>query len=106
MEASLNDWRSFDFSNPSAAKLADILDSMASQLKPAEAAVPLPQNTRLRELGGVGYLRQLNRELTQSARQLRSAHAGGQQVVVFELRPTITGQAGQVQRVADAITGC
>ena len=106
MEASLNQLRSFDFTNPNAASLAGILDSMAHQLTSAEAAVPLPQNAPLRDLGGVGYLRQLNRELTQSADQLRAAHAGGQQIVVFQLRPTITTQAGQVQRVADGITGC
>jgi hypothetical protein len=106
MEASLNDLRSFDFSDPNAAKMADILGSMANQVDRAEAAVPLPQNARLRDLGGVGYLRQLNRDLTQSEQQLRTAHAAGQQIVVFQLRPTITTQGGQVQRVSDAITGC
>lgn len=106
LEASLSELRNFDYSNPDAAKLAGILDSMASELKKAEAAVPLPQNTRLRDLGGVGYLRQLDRDLTQSAQQLHNAHAQNQTIVVFQLRPTVTQQGGQVQRVADGITGC
>jgi hypothetical protein len=106
MDASLTELRNFDYTNPNAAELAGILDSMANQLIHAEAAVPLPQNSRLRDLGGVTYLRQLNRDLTQSAQQLRNAHQANQQVVVFQLRPTIVTQGGQVQRVADAITGC
>jgi hypothetical protein len=106
MQASLNDWRSFDFSDPNGAKLAGILDSMAAQVKQAEAGVPLPQNTGLRQLGGAGYLRQLNQDLTRSADQLRAAHGTAQQRAVFELRPAITTQAGQVQRVSDAIAGC
>jgi hypothetical protein len=106
MEKSLNDLRSFDYTNPNAAQLADILDSMATQVTHAEAGVALPQNTRLRNLGGVQYLRQLNRNLSQSAQQLRTAHQANQPIVVFQLRPTIVTQGGQVQQVADAIAGC
>lgn len=106
LDASVSAWRGFNFTNPSAPKLADAVSSMASPLKAAEAGVPLPQNSRLRQLGGVSYLRQLNRELQQTAQQLRSAPQSGQEQLVFDLRPTITTQAGQVQQVADGITGC
>jgi uncharacterized protein YukE len=106
MGTSLNELRGFDYTNPNASKLADILDSMASQVSHAEAGVALPQNARLRSLGGVPYLRQLNRDLSQSAQQLRTAHQANQPIVVFQLRPTIVTQGGQVQQVADAITGC
>jgi hypothetical protein len=106
MQTALNDYRSFDFTNPNAGKLADILDSMIHPLKNVEGAVHLPQDTRLNELGGVGHLRQLERELNQFSQQLRNAHANNQEHVVFIVRPALAAPVGQVQQVADAITGC
>ena len=101
--------RSLDSHQPSARpSLAGILDSMAHQLTSAEAAVPLPRQPHpLRDLGGVGYLRQLNRDLPLS----RLTSCALLMLAVSRSwssnsRPTITTQAGQVQRVADAITGC
>ncbi len=106
LQTSLNDFRGFDFTNPDAAKLADILDSMANQLKSVEGAVHLPQDARLSQLGGVGHLRQLESQLSQSAQQLRAAHGSGQEQVVFNVRSEVTTHAAQIQQVADAITGC
>jgi hypothetical protein len=106
IQGALNDLRSFDYTNPNATKLADIVDSMSHPLKNVEGAVHLPQSTRLNQLGGVGHLRQLENELNQSAQQLRNAPASNQEREVFTVRSTLTTQAAQVQQVADAITGC
>lgn len=106
METSLSDLRGFDFTNPNAAKMATILDALAGELKAAEAAVPLPQNARLRALGGVSHLRQLRGNLLQSSQALHNAHRDQQPIVVFQLRSTVRTQGAQVQNVADAISGC
>jgi hypothetical protein len=106
LEASVTAWRGFDFTNPDATKLADIVNSMTRPLSEAQAGVPLAQNSRLRDLGGANHLRQLNRDLQQTVQQLRTAQRGSEEQLVFQLRPTITTQVGQVQQVADAISGC
>jgi hypothetical protein len=106
MQASLDELRQVDFTNQNAAHVADLLDSLRHGLTTVEGAVHLPNGTSLQQLGGVGYLRQLESNLNALAQSLRGPGRNGQPVDVSTLEPQVTQRAAQVQRVTDAVAGC
>jgi hypothetical protein len=106
MQSSLDELREVDVTNQNAAHLADLLDSLRHRLTTVEGAVHLPNGTSLQQLGGVGYLRQLESNLNALAQTLRSSGSNGQRVDVSTLEPQIMQRAAQVQRVTDAVAGC
>jgi hypothetical protein len=113
MQASLDELRrvavsngSFQITNANAAHVADSLDSMRQGLTKVEGAVHLPNGTSLQQLGGVGYLRQLESNLNALARSLRGSGSNGQPVNVSTLDSQVMQRAAQVQRVTDAVAGC
>jgi hypothetical protein len=113
MQASLDELRqvavsngSFNVTNANAAHVADLLDSMRNELTSVEGAVHLPNGTALQQLGGVGYLRQLESNLNALAQSLRGSGSNRQPVNVSTLESEVMQRAAQVQRVTDAIAGC
>jgi hypothetical protein len=112
MQASLDELRrvavsngSFQITKAKAAHIADLLDSMRHELTRVEGAVHLPSGTSLQQLGGVGYLRQLESNLNALARSLRGFGSNGQPAN-STLESQVQQRAAQVQRVADAVAGC
>jgi hypothetical protein len=97
----VDELRSFDYSTGSASGLAAILNQLRSGLKAVEGAVHLPQNTALDDLGGVGHIRQLSSKIGQVVTELNS-----RSVDVAALQDEVTLRRGQVEHVADAVTGC
>src|SRR5262249_4433436 len=63
----------FDYTTTRASSLAADLDSARKGLVGLEAAVPLPQNTALRQLGGVGHIRSLEGEVRALAASVRAS---------------------------------
>jgi hypothetical protein len=113
MQASLDQLRqaavsngSFEITKANAAHVADLLDSMRQELTKVEGAVHLPNGTGLQQLGGVGYLRQLESNLNALARSLRGSGSNGQTADPSALQGQVMQRAAQVQRVADTVAGC
>ena len=113
MQTSLDDLRqaavsngSFEITKANAAHVADLLDSMRHGLTTVEGAVHLPNGTSLQQLGGVGYLRQLEGNLNALAQSLRGSGSNGRPVNYSSLNSQVMQRAAQVQRVTDAVNGC
>jgi hypothetical protein len=102
LQTSLEQIRSFDYANGSASTLAANLDSARGGLVGIEAAVPLPQNAALRQLGGVGRIRQLEGEVLALSAQVRSG--GAAQLASFE--NAVRQRTTDMQQIAGAVNGC
>ena len=97
--------RQFDYANGNASDLAALLKQIQGGLKNVEGAVHLPQNTRLNDLGGVNYLRQLQVKIGQTVTTLDRS-SGTRQADLGALESQITLRRAQAEAVADAVTGC
>ena len=75
-------------------------------LRTVEGAVHLPNGTGLQQLGGVGYLRQLESNLNGLAQSLGGSGSNRQTVDASTLQAQVMQRAAQVQRVTDAVAGC
>jgi hypothetical protein len=113
MQASLDQLRqvavsngTFEITSANAAHVADLLDSMRHGLTTVEGAVHLPNGTSLQQLGGVGYLRQLESNLNELSQSLRHSGGHGQAADASTLQSQVMERAAQVQRVTDAVAGC
>jgi hypothetical protein len=102
LQASLDQLRNFDYTNGTASALADDLDSARKGLIGIEAAVHLPQNTGLQQLGGVARIRQLEAEARSLASSVQAA--GTQKLDSFE--NAVRQRTTEMQQVAGAVTGC
>jgi hypothetical protein len=102
LQTSLEQLRAFNYSTGSASTLAADLDSARKGLVGIEAAVHLPQNTSLEQLGGVGRIRQLESEVRSLGAAVQSG--GSAQLASFENQ--VRQRTADMQQVAGAVTGC
>jgi hypothetical protein len=100
LETSLDQLRNFDYTNGTGAELAADLDSARQGLVGLEAAVHLPHNTTLQQLGGVGRIRQLEAEL----RALSSSVHGSPNVSTYE--NAVRQRTTEMQQIVGAVSGC
>jgi hypothetical protein len=106
LQRSLDEIRGFDYTTQHASELTTALDSLQRGLKTAEVAVPLPQNTRLRQFGGVGRLRMLSGQINSLAQNVHSSGSAGQPGNLTAFEGTVMQRAAEVQQITDAIGGC
>ncbi len=105
LQTSLDQLRAFDYSTGRASDLAADLDSARKGLVGIEAAVHLPQNSALQQLGGVGRIRQLESELRSLGSQVQtSASSGSPPVATFENQ--VRQRTTEMQQITGAVTGC
>jgi hypothetical protein len=102
LETSLAQLRSFDYAKGTASALAGHLDSARQGLVGIEAAAALPQNSSLRQLGGLSRIRQLEAEMRTLAASVRSG--GNPQLPSFE--NTVRQRTADMQQVVGAVNGC
>jgi hypothetical protein len=102
LESSLDQIRSFDYTHGSPSTLAGYLDSTRKGLVGIEAAVPLQQNAGLRQLGGVGRIRQLEGEARTLATQVQNG--GASQLASFE--NAVRQRTTEMQQIVGAVNGC
>ncbi len=102
LQTSVGQLRNFDYVNGIAAALAEHLDSARQGLVGIEAAVPLPQNSALRQLGGLSRIRQLEAEMRTLAANVRS----GGNAQVSSVENAVRQRAAEMQQVAGAVAGC
>ena len=82
--------------------MSGYLDSARKGLVGIEAAVPLQQNAGLRQLGGVGRIRQLEGEARTLATQVQSG--GASQLASFE--NAVRQRTTEMQQIVGAVNGC
>ena len=105
LETSLEQLRNFDYTTGTASALAADLDSARKGLVGIEAAVHLPQNTGLQQLGGVGRIRQLESEVRSLGAAVQASGSGGSaQLASFE--NAVRQRTTEMQQLAGAVTGC
>jgi hypothetical protein len=102
LESSLDQIRSFDYTHGSPSTLAGYLDSTRRGLVGIEAAVPLQQNAGLRQLGGVGRIRQLEGEARTLATQVQNG--GASQLASFE--NAVRQRTTEMQQIVGSVNGC
>ena len=102
LESSLDQIRSFDYTHGGPSTLSGYLDSTRKGLVGIEAAVPLQQNAGLRQLGGVGRIRQLEGEARTLATQVQSG--GASQLASFE--NAVRQRTTEMQQIVGAVNGC
>jgi hypothetical protein len=96
----------FDYTTTKASSLAADLDSARKGLVGLEAAVPLPQNTALRQLGGVGHIRSLEGDVRSLAASVRASAGARPPVELTSFESAVMQRTADMQRVAGAVTGC
>jgi hypothetical protein len=104
LQTSLDQLRTFDYTNGSASALAADLDSARKGLIGIESAVHLPQNTTLQQLGGVGRIRQLESEARSLAAAVKASEGTPAQLASFE--NAVRQRTTEMQQIAGAVTGC
>jgi len=105
LQTSLDQLRNFDYSTGKASDLAADLDSARKNLVGLEAAVHLPQNSALQQLGGVGRLRQLEGQVSSLRTSVQnSANSGSPALTTFE--GAVRQRTTEMQQVVGAVTGC
>jgi hypothetical protein len=96
----------FDYGTGSASTLASNLDSARQGLVGLEAAVHLPQQTALQNLGGVGYLRFLEGEVRSLAGSIRASGNSRPPAQLSSFESIVKQRTTEMQQAAGAVTGC
>jgi len=106
LQTSLDQLRNFDYATGSASALAADLDSARKGLVGVEAAVHLPQNTGLQQLGGVGRIRQLENEMRTLGAAVKASGTSGGSPQLASFENAVRQRTTEMQQIAGAVTGC
>jgi len=106
IQTAVTDLNQIDYSNLDAGQLHTALASLQQGVTEAEAAVNLRQNSDLRQLGGLSYLRTLNGHLETLLGEASRAGSNPGSVDITTLKTDVAAQAQEGQRIVDAIKGC